>query len=72
MSNYGSTGLKQKIKDIIDNLLTENINQSRLDDLLNYSRIGIKKIRKSLKTLRMNIEATGMFVYIYIYIYIYI
>ena len=34
MSSYGSTGLKQKIEDIIDNLSTENINQSRQDDLL--------------------------------------
>ena len=28
MSSYGSKGLKQTIEDIIDNLSTENINQS--------------------------------------------
>ena len=34
MASHGSTGLKQKIEDTIDNLLTENISQSRLADLL--------------------------------------
>ena len=34
MASHGSTGLKQKIEDTIDNLLTEDISQSRLDDLL--------------------------------------
>ena len=33
IDNHGSTGLKQKVEDTIDNMLTENINQSRPDDL---------------------------------------
>ena len=51
MSNYGSTGLKQKIEDIIDNLLTENINKSRLDDLLKILQNWHQEDKKELEEL---------------------
>ena len=52
MSNYGSTGLKQKIGDIIDNLLTENINESRLDDLLKILQNWHQEDKKELEDIK--------------------
>ena len=49
MASHGSTGLKQKIEDTIDNLLTENISQSRLDDLLKTLKNWRQEDKKELK-----------------------
>ena len=52
MSSYGSTGLKQKIEDIIDNLSTENINQSRQDDLLKILKNWHQEDKKGLEEIK--------------------
>ena len=56
MASHGSTGLKQKIEDTIDNLLTENISQSRLDDLLNTLQNWHQEDKKEFEDIKNKLK----------------
>ena len=56
MSSHGSTGLKQKIKDTIDKLLTDNNNQSRLDDLLKILQNWHQDDKKELEDIKNELK----------------
>ena len=68
MAVYGSTGLKQKIKDTIDNLLTDNINPSRLDDLLKILQNWHQEDKKELEEIKNELNELKRQVCILIYI----
>ena len=56
MAGYGSIGLNQKIKDTIDNLLTANIDMSRLDDLLKILQNWHQEDKKELEDIKNELK----------------
>ena len=56
MSSHGRTGLKQKIEDTIDNILTDNIDKSRLDDLLEKLKIWHQEDKKELEDIKNELK----------------
>ena len=56
MAGYGSTGLKQKVQDTIDNLLTANIDKSRLDDLLKILQKWHQEDKKELEDIKNELK----------------
>ena len=56
MAKHGSKGLEQKIKDTIDNLLKENIDKSRFDDLLKILQKWHQEDKKELEDINNELK----------------